>query len=201
MGLFDSIAGLFDPTSTVSGGGLLTDILGTQPQLGGSSLAFPVDYFPVPSMESFGVPPSSSILSMPQPLAVASAGVPTAAISNAMRMIGFKVAQKVGLRSVPSLQRMMAMIRKMAKFLAPAAVAAALGITLDEMAQVITANSRKKRRRMNPANTRALRRSLRRLESFDRLAGRVQVQLARGHSRPSKRRRYCPKCKSTSCRC
>lgn len=48
----------------------------------------------------------------------------------------------------------------------------------------------RKRRRMNPANTRALRRSLRRLKSFDRLAHRVQSQLHRGGRRgPSKSRR------------
>lgn len=57
-----------------------------------------------------------------------------------------------------------------------------------------------KGRRMNPANTRALRRSLRRLQSFDRLACRVQAQLYAGPAR-SRARRRCQKCRKSPCRC
>lgn len=57
-----------------------------------------------------------------------------------------------------------------------------------------------KGRRMNPANTKALRRSLRRLASFDRLACRVQSQLY-GGAAPRTRRRRCPRCRKNPCRC
>jgi hypothetical protein len=63
----------------------------------------------------------------------------------------FKVAQKVGLRSIPSLSKVMKMIRQMSRYLAPAAVATALGIELGELATLITANSRRRRRQINPA--------------------------------------------------
>lgn len=45
----------------------------------------------------------------------------------------------------------------------------------------------RRKRRMNPANARALRRSLRRLHSFDRLSSRVKAQLA-GSCRVRKRK-------------
>lgn len=57
-------------------------------------------------------------------------------------------------------------------------------------------------RRMNPANTRALRRSLRRLKSFDRLSSSVSRQLARAgtKSRRSPRSR-CGTCRKNPCSC
>jgi hypothetical protein len=43
--------------------------------------------------------------------------------------------------------------------------------------ELVTYDMTRKRRRMNPANSRALRRSLRRLRSFERLSTRVSMQL------------------------
>jgi hypothetical protein len=59
---------------------------------------------------------------------------------------------------------------------------------------------RARRKRMNPANTRALRRSLRRLQSFERLSSRVSQQLYRrqGMRRSTKR---CRTCRKTPCMC
>jgi hypothetical protein len=45
--------------------------------------------------------------------------------------------------------------------------------------ELVTYDMTRRRRRMNPANTRALRRSLRRLRSFERLSTRVSMQLNR----------------------
>jgi hypothetical protein len=63
----------------------------------------------------------------------------------------------------------------------PAAMSTIVGAAV--VADLINYKVSRKRRRMNPANTKALRRSLRRLKSFDRLAHRVSVQLHRGGRR------------------
>jgi hypothetical protein len=61
-------------------------------------------------------------------------------------------------------------------------------------------HSTHKRRRMNVANTHALRRSVRRLKGFDRLSHRVSAQLARvGGKRRSSRR--CGTCRKNPCSC
>jgi hypothetical protein len=63
-------------------------------------------------------------------------------------------------------------------------------------------HSTHKRRRMNVANTKALRRSVRRLKGFDRLSHRVSAQLSRvggGRRRSSSRR--CGTCRKSPCSC
>jgi hypothetical protein len=62
-------------------------------------------------------------------------------------------------------------------------------------------HSTHKRRRMNVANTKALRRSVRRLKGFDRLSHRVSAQLSRvgGTRRRSSRR--CGTCHKSPCSC
>lgn len=94
-----------------------------------------------------------------------------------------KIAETLGRRSM-SLRQAVRIIRKMGKFLTPAAAAVALGITLDEMADLIMADANRTRRRMNPANVTALRRSMRRISSFHRLC-----QKADSMRSPSRRRR------------
>lgn len=118
------------------------------------------------------------------------------------RPILAKVMQTLGRRSM-SLASVISLIRKMGKFFtSPEAIAAYLGITVAEMATLITSSSARKQRRMNPANTTALRRSLRRLKSFDRLASRVSGQLSRGGRRRAGRRSTrCGTCRSNPCSC
>jgi hypothetical protein len=59
-----------------------------------------------------------------------------------------------------------------------------------------------KRRRMNVANTKALRRSVRRLKGFDRLSHRVSGQLARvGGKRHRSASRRCVVCRHSPCTC
>jgi len=63
-------------------------------------------------------------------------------------------------------------------------------------------HSTHKRRRMNVANTKALRRSVRRLKGFDRLSHRVSTQLARvGGTRRRSASRRCGTCKHSPCTC
>lgn len=195
MGIFDDIGGLFGLDQSSSGNFLSAglDILGlgsgaVQPVSFGSYGNYPVQQFPT--------------MSDAYPVMAAGTAIATAAAgSNAIRMIGFKIAQKVGLKGIPSLPRMMSMVRSLAKSLSPAATAVALGIGLDELATLMTASSRRKRRRMNPANASALRRSMRRLKSFDRLAARVGHQISRG--RGSRRRSVgrCNTCRKNPCGC
>lgn len=208
MGLFDSIAGLFDPTSGMDSGAFgFNDVLSLGTDIGtglGVIGATPVNYFPSYSLPATMSGPISASYPQGSAQPVAMGSVPATALGNVIRGIAVKVATRLGLRSLPSLQKMMRMVRSMAKNgLAPAAVAAALGIAVDELATLITAQARRKTRRMNPANTKALRRSVRRLASFDRLATRVRGQLSSLSMRGSHRRRVgrCTSCKKSPCRC
>lgn len=67
----------------------------------------------------------------------------------------------------------------------PASLSTVIGAAA--VSDLVSYRMRHKPRRMNPANTKALRRSLRRLKSFDKLAGRVKTQLS---GSCSKRRSY-----------
>lgn len=134
-----------------------------------------------------------------------AASVPAVA-GGAARIVApilFKIAQTLGLRRLPSLSYAMAMIRKMAKYLPPAATAAAIGISMSELATLMAANARKKRRKINPTNVKALRRSMSRLKSFDHLASRIRVQLSHVGGRSHKIRRVgrCGNCRKSPCRC
>lgn len=95
-----------------------------------------------------------------------------------------KIAQAMGRRTM-SLRTAVKQIRKLGKFLGPVATAAALGITFAEMAEIIVADSSRTRRRMNPANVHALRRSMRRVSAFHRLA--QKADMLRGGSRSRRR--------------
>lgn len=169
----------------------------------------PVNYFPTYAFDpnvfsQDGAPPMAMPTAAAAGPALQSIAPAAAAIARALQMIGFKMAQKLGLRGIPSLKRMMGMVKQLAKAgLAPAAIAAALGIGVDELATLITAQARKKRRRMNVANTRALRRSLRRLKGFETLSHRVSAQLGRAarSGRGHRRGGRCGTCRKSPCAC
>lgn len=129
-------------------------------------------------------------------------GVAAGAIARVTAPILAKIAVKLGLRARPSLTRAMEMIRKAAKILtSPEAVATALGITVAELASLITASSARKRRRMNPANSKALRRAARRIKSFHKLCTHTDVLRGRGRGRAVASRSSCGTCKKSPCRC
>lgn len=114
-----------------------------------------------------------------------------------------KIASFLGLKSLPTLKRVMGYIRGLAKTgLGPAAVAAALGITVDELARLIIADKQRKRRRMNPANSKALRRAARRIRSFHRMCGHIDLLKGRSrHRAMSYAGPRCSTCKKNPCRC
>jgi len=86
-------------------------------------------------------------------------------------------------RGIPmSAEKLLGLMRRFG----PAALLS-LGILSIEVLQDLFAyNATRKRRRMNPLNPKALRRGLRRLESFDRYACRVKAQIG-GYRRPRKK--------------
>lgn len=59
--------------------------------------------------------------------------------------------------------------------------------------------TKRKRRRMNPGNVKALRRGMRRIKSFDRLAGKVNAMLHRTAGR--RRSAPCRSCRKNPCSC
>lgn len=90
---------------------------------------------------------------------------------------------------------------QMLKKWGPQVLSGVLGAAVvDELLQW-SATKSAKRRRMNPANAKALRRSMRRLRSFDRLSARVSRQLHRGSSRRSSRSVRCYTCRKSPCVC
>jgi hypothetical protein len=200
MGLFDAVASLFDPSSSFSAGDLVGGAFGDGSMATGVQ---PVSYFPTYQFDPnvFGTP-SQDAGAQPV-MASVPAVVGSTAVARAAAPILFAIAQKLGLKRMPSIAYAMSMIRKMAKYLSPAATAAAIGISMADLATLMAINARKKRRRINPANTKALRRSMSRLQSFDRLATRVRMQLSHVGGRSAHRRRStpCGKCRKSPCRC
>lgn len=152
-------------------------------------------FVPTYNALQFGVP------NVMQATPVMAGGVAMPAMGSAIaRMVApilFKISQTVG-RNV-SLQKALTMARSLGKQLqSPAAAAAALGITLAELANLIVAGQHRKRRRMNPANSKALRKAARRIESFHRLCARTDMLRSRGRRRSVGR---CGSCKKSPCRC
>lgn len=195
MGLFDTLLGGFADTALESVGldSFASDFLSGTGSNMGRGVALPISY---PTM---GYDPTP----YPQPMPVMAPAM-TTAIAVTTRPILMKIAATMGLRSLPSLSRAMSIVRKLGKMLSPAATAAALGLSMTDLAMLMTASARKKRRSMNPANTRALRRSLRRLGAFDRLACRVSSQLSAvrtGRSSSKRRVGRCRTCRKNPCGC
>ncbi len=109
----------------------------------------------------------------PQPVQVAMAGLPRLAgmagtLAVIIQPILIKVATFLNRRTL-TLRETVKMIRRFSRLLPAAAIATVLGITVSELGSLILADAQRPRRRMNPANVRALRRSMRRIESFHRL--------------------------------
>jgi len=194
MGLFDTITGLVKNVSGLFGAA--TAGLG---QFGQFSAASGLNLLPSPIARPAGVFPISNPIAVgPVPrvaMATTQMGVGSIALQTA-RAVGslmtratapilIKIAETLGRRSM-TLRQAVKIIRRTGTFLGPAAAAAAVGITLSEMAELIMADASRPRRRMNPANISALRRSMRRIQSFHRLCQKADT--LRGRSRRSSRR-------------
>jgi hypothetical protein len=200
MGLFDSITSLFDPTAgATGGGGLLQSTLG---DLGlsssGPQYSLPVSY--VPTYDYGGMSPPPQPAAMPVmssvPMIAPQVGGALARGMAAFPALAAFLASK-GITWTRGVKFLLGQLRKFG----PATLVGVIG--LDAVNDLMKYSAKHKGRRMNPANAKALRRSVRRLQSFDRLACRVSAQLATvarrggGHRRASR----CHKCKRSPCRC
>ena len=200
------LGGIFGGVASALGGLGSGSYLGALSGVGQIASAFVPQHAPQPvyAMPSYGIqpysPPPVYQQQMPmQATPVGAFGVAGRAIATLTAPILAKIAVKLGLRARPSLTRAMDMVRKAAKLLtSPEAVAAALGITVGELATLITTSNARKRRRMNPANSKALRRAARRIKSFHRLCTHTDV--LKNRSRRSAVSR-CGTCKKAPCRC
>lgn len=191
MGLFDFATDIF---SDISGSDILD--LGTQLVAGfsspgystGQSLSYPV-YQTQPMVQS-----------QPQAFPVAAGSVPVAAMAGmtrwAMRFPSLwqAVAKFRAQRINMTPQKLYSALRRFGPQVLTTMIGAAA------VADLIAYKTTYKTRRMNPANAKALRRSMRRLKSFDRLSARVSAQIHRGGSRRRSRGR-CVSCKKSPCAC
>lgn len=151
----------------------------------------------VPSYGSlqFGTPAYNNAPVSAEPVAFPLVGMASAAARMAAPVLA-KISAYIGRRT--SLNKALSLARTLGRQLgSPAAVGAALGITVSELATLITAGSHRTRRRMNPANSKALRRAARRIESFHRLCSRTDMLRSRGRRSSSR----CGSCRRSPCRC
>lgn len=165
-------------------------------------------FAPAFSTPGFGAP-----MTMDQPQAYpVSQQVPAVRAPSLTRdifNIGVKILQKVGLPTPASPERFTAILKRAMSALTAIArrsptgtiltVLASLGLTAMEAAQLATwYQQKKKRRRMNPANSKALRRAARRIEGFHKLCRHTDVLRSRGRRYPAAR--SCGSCGKRSCR-
>jgi len=180
MALFGSFGGLISRTLDLFGRG--GGVLGGVANVGSTVLS---SFLPAQG-PIVGVPQVNGTQAIP----VMSAGLRLPSIAGTLAVtiqpILIKIATFLGRRTL-TLRETIKMVRRFGKLLPPAAIATVLGITVVELGQLILADAQRPRRRMNPANVRALRRSMRRIESFHRLC--VKADTLR---RPGGRRRAAP---------
>lgn len=124
------------------------------------------------------------------------AGTGGAALTQVVRGIVGKISGTLG--KTLSVASATALLRKLAKFFtSPEAIATYLGVTVGELYQLYAYSSARKRRRMNPANSHALRRAARRIKSFHRLCQHTDLLKSRGR----RGARSCGTCRKSPCRC
>lgn len=188
MGLFDFATDIFSDvlgTDTFElGSNLVSGLLGVSNQQ-------PVSY----ALPTYG--PAPQPVAMPIPTAAGS--VPMAALSMTRWATRFpslwQAIQKFKAQRINMTpEKLYSALRKFG----PATLSTMIGAAA--VADLIAYKTTTKRRRMNPANTRALRRSMRRLKSFNSLSHRVSMQLGRaGGAR--RRRGPCRTCRKNPCSC
>jgi len=200
MGLFDSFGSLF---STI--GSDVSGLLGTTDALGGSVVGgldtgvspIPVSiptYSGVP--EIFG-PPAPAPMPMQMPMAMpAQMGSRSLQLQSSFpNLYGWILSHAMTIRK--GLSMLVAILRKWG----PNILANVVGWAVVNELLLYLTTGKGKRRRMNVANTRALRRSMRRLKGFHRLATRVEMQLSRSAGRRRSVSRRCNVCRHSPCTC
>lgn len=201
-----NIGGILSAAGGIIGGanfGQYTDVarlLGGATQLAGAALtpSAPAPIYAAAPIYGAMPYPGPASAPMPQAQPVGAFGVAGRAIVAITAPILAKIAVKLGMRARPSLNRAIEIIRKTAKLLqSPEAVAVALGITTAELASLIVAHNSRKRRQMNPANSKALRRAARRIRSFHRMCTHTDLLKSRRRSGSG----GCFKCGKRKCVC
>jgi len=141
-------------------------VLGQAGQLGGALLS---GFLPaqgpvasVPTLSGFTPPAQPVMMGVPRIAGMAGA------LAVMIQPILIRIATFLGRRTL-SLRETLKIIRRMGRSLTPAAIAAAIGISVADLGILIMAGAQMPTRRMNPGNVKALRRSMRRIESFHRL--------------------------------
>lgn len=166
MGLFDIATDIF----TGDWGGLVGDVFGTG-DFGASSATSLVSYQPPVSYASQPAYPAVQTgASIPLAARAAAAGI--AAWSVRFPSL-WQALQKFRAQNIPmTIEKLYSAMRRFGPQVLTTMIGAAA------VADLIAYKATHKSRRMNVANTKALRRGLRRLKGFDRLSSRVSIQLA-----------------------
>ena len=197
MGLFDGTDSLFSSDLL---GSSVSDLFSGFSDLGGSygglNTGTPVSYQTYQPTYSFlpePVPMAQPVMSIPQTAVTAAGAIARWAFKfpNLWQAVQ-KLAANFKARVTPE------MLWNMAKRMGSGVVISIIGAAAFN--ELVIYKSTHKRRRMDVANTKALRRSLRRLKGFHRLSSRVEMQLARrGGRRRSVGR--CVTCRKSPCQC
>lgn len=199
MGLFDSFDSLFNTA--------ITDVSGilSGPSAGAGSIVGGLDtgVSPVPvSYPTYSGTPEIFGPTAPAPMPVMSSTpmVPARAsvnLANAYpNLYGWILSKGLAIRKGIS------MLGSLLRRWGPNVLAQMVGWAVVQELLLYFTTGHGKRRRMNVANTKALRRSLRRLKGFERLSHRVSAQLSRAASRGRVRRgSRCTVCRKSPCAC
>lgn len=153
-GILGTVSGFGGPVGTVAqiGSGFLSGFLPAQGPM--QSEQFPQSQFPVATQTMAAVPSIGGALA--------------AGLANILAKISVAVGRNVSFRAA------MIIVRRLWKTLqSPAAIATALGISVNELGHLLTVAATKgsSGRRMNAGNVKALRRAHRRIRSFHKLCG------------------------------
>jgi len=192
MGIFDDLTGSLESAiGNIFGGGISggerSSFLGGLDT--GQPTSFPVATFPM--VPEYPVNPNINTMSaMPMIAGVARWAMQFPNLWQALQRI------RANYRVAISVDKLWGMVKSMG----PQVIVGLIGAAA--LQELFVYHSTHKRRRMNVANTKALRRSVRRLRGFDRLSHRVSGQLARvGGTRRRSASRRCGTCRKSPCQC
>lgn len=188
MGLFDDISSVFS--------GAVSSVLGSSGSyLGGSDFGGPSSssFLPVTYQPEYPVM-SQPVQALPMAAGALAVGSKLAQRFPALWAALSALSQRFG--TLISADRLWSMFKQFGPGIA-------VMIGADALNELMVWRATHKRRRMNVANTKALRRSVRRLKGFDRLSHRVSSQLSRvAHRRGGSRARgRCLTCRKSPCSC
>lgn len=199
MGLFDTFDSLFSSvgsdisgifSSPATGGGQIVGGLDTG--VSPVPVSYPT-YSGVPEVFGPTAPMPAAAGSVPMVARAIAAGIPrwAAMLPNLWQAIQTKLPMLGSSRAITFL---LSTLRRYG----PTVLAGFIGSAA--LNELLSYTATHKRRRMNVANTKALRRSMRRLKGFHRLSNRVEQQLSRSAGRRRSRTR-CGTCRKSPCVC